>query len=102
MCDSHWPVELDLEELIELDLEEFFQLIELDLEEFFHSGRMKLSAALIGSQAPEDFLGRASAGAGRSQKVTLRARIGVVTPGQGWRPAHRLLRVRPETSSRIA
>ena len=36
MCDSHWPVELDLEELIELDLEEFFQLIELDLEEFFH------------------------------------------------------------------
>ena len=25
MCDSHWPVELDLEELIELDLEEFFQ-----------------------------------------------------------------------------
>ena len=34
MCDSHWPVELDLEELIELDFGGV--LPELDLEEFFH------------------------------------------------------------------
>jgi hypothetical protein len=41
----------------------------------------------------------ASAGVGRSQKATLRARIGKRTfAGQGWRPAHRYARRRERSS----
>ena len=49
MCDSHWPVELDLEEFIELDSGGV--LPELDLEEFFQNLIWRSCSSTYGQKA---------------------------------------------------